>query len=466
MDGTHRWAHPCHRGLGYTAAAALVLSCSAYSYFILSRAPIGFQRLVRALPVLVVFALVPWIFDPATQQNDVAVLFCICTWVSSFRLLALCFGHGPLAESWVSASFVRFHVTLALPIRLSKSSTGTTHSQDVLRGGDKGTSEPATYAPPAGVKDSEPSRQRRVGDGDDRRAVAQPLPWQLLLASATLKTALLALTTWLYLHRARLPPLALSAIYAANLFLFVTAVSEVLSAAAALLLRTHLETPFDRPYLAGSLEDFWGRRWNLIVSACLREVVYDPVLSALSPPARPLSPRGGKLEPAAPSKARAELGDVDGREGLRSRAFHTAASGAGARPSSDGEHASAHGTLPPSDTERRRRPPLWARFVAMIASFFVSGLMHELAVFYLSFKVTGEMTAFFTLHGVATALEMAAKRGMGRRVRLWRCVSVPLTLAFCFVTANWLFWAPVLRLGIVEEAVQELCVSYGIPTEL
>ncbi|SPT15871.1 unnamed protein product [Triticum aestivum] len=37
------------------------------------------------------------------------------------------------------------------------------------------------------------------------------------------------------------------------------------------------EPQLDRPYLASSLRDFWGRRWNLMVSAILRPSVYDPV---------------------------------------------------------------------------------------------------------------------------------------------------------------------------------------------
>lgn len=45
--------------------------------------------------------------------------------------------------------------------------------------------------------------------------------------------------------------------------------------AGALGMETQLQ--FDRPYLASSLRDFWGRRCNLMVSAILRPSVYDPV---------------------------------------------------------------------------------------------------------------------------------------------------------------------------------------------
>ncbi|CAN1238671.1 Long-chain-alcohol O-fatty-acyltransferase, partial [Linum grandiflorum] len=38
-----------------------------------------------------------------------------------------------------------------------------------------------------------------------------------------------------------------------------------------------LELQFDKPYLATSLQEFWGRRWNLVVSNVLRPTVYVPV---------------------------------------------------------------------------------------------------------------------------------------------------------------------------------------------
>ncbi|KAJ0261639.1 Wax synthase domain-containing protein [Hirschfeldia incana] len=38
-----------------------------------------------------------------------------------------------------------------------------------------------------------------------------------------------------------------------------------------------LQPQFNEPYLATSLQDFWGRRWNLMVSDMLRSCIYYPV---------------------------------------------------------------------------------------------------------------------------------------------------------------------------------------------
>ncbi|KAG2333167.1 hypothetical protein Bca52824_004347 [Brassica carinata] len=44
-----------------------------------------------------------------------------------------------------------------------------------------------------------------------------------------------------------------------------------------LTLGLDLQPQFNEPYLATSLQDFWGRRWNLMVSDILRSSVYTPV---------------------------------------------------------------------------------------------------------------------------------------------------------------------------------------------
>lgn len=48
------------------------------------------------------------------------------------------------------------------------------------------------------------------------------------------------------------------------------------------LLRMELEPQFDEPYLCTSIQDFWGNRWNIMVSRILRPTVYIPVRKAFA----------------------------------------------------------------------------------------------------------------------------------------------------------------------------------------
>lgn len=93
-----------------------------------------------------------------------------------------------------------------------------------------------------------------------------------------------------------------------------------------------------------------------------------------------------------------------------------------------------------------QKPSLRARAVAMLVTFAVSGLVHELIFYYINkSRATGEVTAFFMLHGCATALEVLLKKTMLAQVRLPRPLSIALTLAFLYGTAAWLFMPPLTR---------------------
>ncbi|PWA77642.1 MBOAT (membrane bound O-acyl transferase) family protein [Artemisia annua] len=44
-----------------------------------------------------------------------------------------------------------------------------------------------------------------------------------------------------------------------------------------------IEPQFNEPYLGTSLQDFWGRRWNLMSSSILRHTVYNPIRKKWDP---------------------------------------------------------------------------------------------------------------------------------------------------------------------------------------
>uniref|UniRef100_A0A1J3FCC9 Putative long-chain-alcohol O-fatty-acyltransferase 3 n=1 Tax=Noccaea caerulescens TaxID=107243 RepID=A0A1J3FCC9_NOCCA len=153
-----------------------------------------------------------------------------------------------------------------------------------------------------------------------------------------------------------------------------------------------LEPQSNEPYLATSLQDFWGRRWNLMVPAILRPAVYVPVRRI---------------------------------------------------------------------TEKKMSSDQ-SLFLAVLATFIVSGAVHELIFSYFTREMpTGEVTWFFVLHGVCTAVEVSVKRtAFARRWRVSPMVSGVLTVGFVVVTSGWLFFPPLIRSGMIERLANEAFVGY------
>uniref|UniRef100_M4CFD3 Wax synthase domain-containing protein n=2 Tax=Brassica TaxID=3705 RepID=M4CFD3_BRACM len=106
----------------------------------------------------------------------------------------------------------------------------------------------------------------------------------------------------------------------------------------------------------------------------------------------------------------------------------------------------------------RRMSSDWALFPGILAAFIVSGLVHELLFFYLTREMpTWEVTMFFVLHGVCTAVELAVKKKTTviQRWQLSPVVSRLLTVGFVIVTGGWLFTPQLIRSGVIERFTNE-----------
>ncbi|KAK9080682.1 hypothetical protein SSX86_000440 [Deinandra increscens subsp. villosa] len=102
---------------------------------------------------------------------------------------------------------------------------------------------------------------------------------------------------------------------------------------------------------------------------------------------------------------------------------------------------------------------LWGQLLATFATFFVSGLMHELMFWYLT-RVwpTWEVMWFFVLHGVCVVVEVAVKKAVNGRFRLHRAVAAPVTMAFVMVTGGWLLFPQLIRNGVVAKILKECSI--------
>jgi hypothetical protein len=304
--------------------SAAVWAAMSYARLAAARLRPGAPRLVALLPVVALLYAIPFAFSTTTFRGTSGFFL---TWLGSFKILLLAAGSGPLDPSFRLHQFV---CSASLPVKLRKSSAEV-KSQAPVRG---------------------PARMLLGG------AVTPAIIYAYQFKDSMNRYQLLALYT---LH-----------IYF-SLDLLLTTVHTVIHD----LLSMEMEPQVDHPYLASSLRDFWGRRWNLMVPSILWPSVFRPI--------------------------RAHLGNAAG----------------------------------------------------VMATFLVSGLMHELIFYYIMWcPPSGEVTALFLLHGACAAAEgwWTSHPGWWRPPR---AAAVPLTLTFVAGTGFWLFFPAMVKGGLDEMVLQE-----------
>ncbi|RDX92855.1 putative long-chain-alcohol O-fatty-acyltransferase 5, partial [Mucuna pruriens] len=282
--------------------------------------------------VLYLFTILPLQLSTVLPTGVTAFFI---TWLTNFKLLLFTFQLGPLQSN--SNSLLHFLLFACLPIRL----------------------------------------------------IPKQSPSKLHLIIIPIKALLFALSLigLKDQHKQKVHPTLILGLYCTLLYLLVDVVLGLCNIAVNATLGIELQLPSDDPYFSTSLSDFWGRRWNLMVTYILRHTVYIPVRSVLS---------------------KTMLG------------------------------------------------PQWASVHGVMATFMVSGLMHELLFYYVTRAApTWEVTWFFVLHGACVVVEFGAKRWLGHKWRLHWVVTGPITVAFVIVTAAWLFFPPLLRDGADQRSIRE-----------
>ncbi|PUZ75622.1 hypothetical protein GQ55_1G196800 [Panicum hallii var. hallii] len=313
---------PHHSVVTVPLAAAFAM---LYARFVTTFVGPGLSRLLFLAPVLTLLLILPFA-APLYSTRGTAAFF--LAWLGEFKLLLLASGRGPLDPALHPVPFV---FTATLPVKLLR------HRPD---------------AAAVAEKDSLP------------------------LLSSSIKVAIMVALLRVFHGKDQMHPYATFALYGIYIYCFLDFLLPCL-AALGRALGMGLEPQFDKPYLSTSLQDFWGRRWNLMASAVLRPAVYIPVRARLGAPA------------------------------------------------------------------------------GVLATFLVSGLMHEVIAYYITFQLpTGQLTAFFLLHGAS----MCAERWCARRwpnARLPRVVATPLVVMFVLSTALWLFFPPLFGDGMDDRFIAE-----------
>ncbi|XP_022152587.1 acyl-CoA--sterol O-acyltransferase 1-like [Momordica charantia] len=237
---------------------------------------------------------------------------------------------------------------------------------------------------PIKIHDSKNGNHSQEKSSPNRRETLNPQPKSFL--NYAIKALLVALMVKLYDFSDSIHPKILLLIYSWHVYFFLEIILAVAQFLGRHLLGIELEPQFNDPYFSTSLQDFWGRRWNLTATNILQPTVYRPTVRLAS--------------------------RVVGRR--------------------------------------------WAPLPAVMATFMVSAMMHELIFYYLGRMMPNwEITWFFLIHGFALTVEIMVKKILPEKLRLPAVVSGPATVAFIFSTAIWLFFPQFVRLKIDEKAFEE-----------
>ncbi|CAH2069874.1 unnamed protein product [Thlaspi arvense] len=193
---------------------------ASYCYYLSTKIKPGVFRLLFVLPVCVVFLVLPLLFS--------SVIFCSYTSfylsVASLKLIQFSFDQGPLFP--LPRNLFQFICFTCFPIKLQQNPNSLKHFPK----------------------------------------------WVFAIKIAIF---IVVLHVYYYIHY--LPSFLLLGLYPLHVYLELEVLLAPLKSLATITLGCDLEPQFNEPYVATSLQDFWGRRWNLMVTAILRSSVYSPV---------------------------------------------------------------------------------------------------------------------------------------------------------------------------------------------
>ncbi|KAL5726444.1 hypothetical protein ACHQM5_009537 [Ranunculus cassubicifolius] len=208
-----------------------ILGILSFCFLVVRKFPKGVPRLVFILPIISIFTYLPLQLNSVHLQGMIAG---VITWVCSSKLILFAFDQGPLS-CYPATNFLPFIYLACLPVQLKD------HNPNSCKKGPKST------------------------------------------FNYTVKILLLASLFKIYKYRDFIHPNLLLILYGWHLYFILELILAITAIPARALLRYEIAAQFDEPYLCTSLQDFWGRRWNLMITGILRPSVYLPVRNFFTP---------------------------------------------------------------------------------------------------------------------------------------------------------------------------------------
>ncbi|KAH8973067.1 hypothetical protein BDL97_01G025700 [Sphagnum fallax] len=140
----------------------------AYVYFgVMKLLPKGMWRLLALLPLLAFYVYMPLKLGTVFERG---LLSCFFTWLTSFKLVLLCWDAGPASDPWAIATFPRFLAVMNLSLHLKTQSSRASRIAPESGGAlvAKKLQEPAfateTHGKRNGINASSTQRKRMKSD--------------------------------------------------------------------------------------------------------------------------------------------------------------------------------------------------------------------------------------------------------------------------------------------------------------
>ncbi|KGN44004.1 probable long-chain-alcohol O-fatty-acyltransferase 5 [Cucumis sativus] len=222
----------------------VLLICMAslmYCYYIASKLPKGKPRLLSLLPIFSLFAVLPLDLSYVVLTSGITIFV---TWLTTFKLIQFSFDLGPLASD-PPLSFPLFASIAFLPTRIKDIKTT-------------------------------PYVQNHKKDSNAPQELDQETPPKLPL-NLPAKAFIFALLVICKNHVHLVHPILKLILNCGILYFYLDMIMSISNEFVRLSFGIEVRRSFDEPYLATSLQNFWGRRWNRLVSETLHNMIYKPI---------------------------------------------------------------------------------------------------------------------------------------------------------------------------------------------
>ncbi|KAF5192292.1 Acyl-coa--sterol o-acyltransferase [Thalictrum thalictroides] len=215
---------------------SLAFASLTYCYMVSFKIPEGKLRLVSLLPISYILAILPTNLTTVSLGGLTALFL---SWLANSKLLLFSFGQGPLSSN-PSISFSQFISIACFPLKMKNKKPKSPHQEKPPspKFSTEGPKSPINYA---------------------------------------VKLLVLVLLCVIYEHKEHFHPKFMLAYYCCFMYLGLEFSFSIAAALGNRFVELEFEPQFNEPYLSTSLQDFWGKRWNLMVSNILRPTVYNPV---------------------------------------------------------------------------------------------------------------------------------------------------------------------------------------------